>query len=112
MFSYLHYIIEIAGTTLAGLTSATGRFNNGTLEDKKQVLSALGSNPILTDGRLSLEEHFWLQPIKKDKQTLIGKLEKVRTSSQQMENASEEAVYQHWCAWRESNSRFYLGKVA
>ena len=86
---------EIVGTTLAQLTSATEKFNNGTLEDKKQVLSALGSNgakrhpyPILTDGRLSLEEYFWLQPIKKDKQILIEKLEKVRTSSQQMKNAS------------------------
>ena len=88
---------EIVGTTLTQLTSATEKFNNGTLEDKKQVLSALGSNPILTDGRLSLEEYFWLQPIKKDKQILIDKLEKVRTSSQQMKNASEEAVYQHWC---------------
>ena len=85
------------GTTLTQLTSATERFNNGTLEYKKQVLFALGSNPILTDGRLSLEEYFWLQPIKKDKQILIDKLEKVRTASQQMKNASEEAVYQHWC---------------
>ena len=110
MFSYLHYIIEIAGTTLTGLTSATGRFNNGALEDKKQVLSALGSNPILTDGRLSLEEHFWLQPIKKDKQTLIDKLEKVRTSSGQMKNASEEAVYQHWCGYGESDPNLILGK--
>ena len=79
------------GTTLTQLTSATEKFNNGTLEDKKQVLSALGSNrakrhpyPILTDGRLSLEEYFWLQPIKKDKQILIDKLEKVRTAPGQI----------------------------
>lgn len=51
---------EIVGTTLTQLTSAKDKFNNGTLEDKKQVLSALGSNPILTDGRLSFEEYFWL----------------------------------------------------
>ncbi|MBR2998505.1 hypothetical protein IKF34_01900 [Candidatus Saccharibacteria bacterium] len=83
------------GTTLTGLTSAAEKFNNGTLEDKKQVLFALGSNgakrhpyPILTDERLSLEEYFWLQQIKKDKQILIDKLEKVRTASQQMKNAS------------------------
>ena len=63
--------IKIAGMTL---TPATEKFNNDTLEDKKQVLSALGSNgakrhpyPILADGRLSLEEYFWLQPIKKGK---------------------------------------------
>ena len=68
------------GTTLAQLTSATEKFNNGTLEDKKQVLSALGSNLILTDGRLSLEEYFWLQPIKKERKALIDELEKVRTA--------------------------------
>ena len=88
---------EIVGTTLTQLTSATKKFNNGTLEDKKQVLSALGSNPILTDGRLSLEEYFWLQPIKKERKALIDELEKVRTAPQQMKNASEEAVYTHWC---------------
>lgn len=92
------------GTTLSGPTSATEKFNNGTLEDERRVLSALGSNgtkrhpyPFLTDGRLSLEEYFWLQLIKKDKQILMDKLEKVRTSSGQMKNVSEEAVYQHWC---------------
>ena len=88
------------GTTLTQLTSATEKFNNGTLEDKKQVLSALGSNPILTDGKLSLEEYFWLQSIKKNKQVLIDELEKVRTAPEQMKNASEEAVYQHCCGYR------------
>ena len=96
--------------TLTQLTSATEKFNDGTLEDKKQVLSALGSNPILTEGRLSLEEYFWLQPIKKDKQILIDKLEKVRTASQQMKNVSEETVYQHWCGYGESDSNLILGK--
>ena len=98
------------GTTLTQLTSATEKFNNGTLEDKKQVLSALGSDPILTDGRLSLEGYIWLQPIKKDKQILIDKLEKVRTASQQMKNVSEETVYQHWCGYGESDSNLILGK--
>ena len=105
------------GTTLTGLTSATEKFNNGTLEDKKQVLSALGSNgakrhpyPILTDGRLSLEEYFWLQPIKKERKALIDELEKVRTAPQQMKNASEEAVYTHWCGYRESDPDLILGK--
>ena len=50
-------------TTLSGPTPATEKFNNGTLEDKKQVLSALGSNLFWADEK----------------------------------NASEEAVYQHWC---------------
>ena len=93
------------GTAFVQLASATEKSNNGTLEDKKQVLFALGSNPILIDEKLSLEEYFWLQPIKKNKQILIGELEKVRTAPQQMKNASEEAVYRHWCERRDSNSR-------
>ncbi len=103
---------EIVGSTLTQLTTATKRFNNGTLEDKKQILFALGSNPILTDGRLSLEEYFWLQPIKKTKQVLIEKLEEVRTTPQQMKNTSEEAVYHHWCRYRESDPDLILGKDA
>lgn len=98
------------GTTITGLTSATEKFNDGTLEDKKQALSALGSNPILTDGRLSLEEYFWLQPIKKEKKALIDELEKVLTAPEQMKNASEEAVYKHWCGYRESDPGLILGK--
>ena len=62
---------EIVGTTLTGLTSATEKFNNGTLEDK---------------------------------------LEKVRTAPGQMKNASEEAVYTHWCGYGESDPNLILGK--
>lgn len=42
--------------------------------------------------------------------TINTLLEKVRTAPGQMKNASEEAVYTHWCGWRESNSRLILGK--
>ena len=37
----------------------------------------------------------------------ISKEDKKETSPDQI---SEEAVYQHWCGWRESNSRLILGK--
>ena len=42
---------EIIGKTLEQLNSVTERFNKGGIADKRRVLSALGSNPILTDGK-------------------------------------------------------------
>ena len=59
----------------------------------------------LTDGRLSFEEYFWLQPIKKNKLLLTDMLNKVRTAPQQMKNASEEALCQSWLGMRDSNPR-------
>ena len=96
---------EIVGTTLQQLESITEKFNKGGIADKRRVLSALGSNPILTDRKLSLEEHFWLQPIKKNKTQILDEIKKVRTLPQQMKNASEEAIYQSWLGMRDSNPR-------
>lgn len=96
---------EIIGTTLEALNSVTERFNKGGIADKRRVLSALGSNPILTDKKLSLEEHFWLQPIKENKAQILDEIEKVRTLPQQIKNASYEAVYQLWLERKDSNPR-------
>ncbi len=96
---------EIVGTTLETLSSVTDRFNKGGIADKRRVLSALGSNPTFKDGKLSLEEHFWLQPIKKNKTQVLDEIEKVRTLPQQMKNASNEAIYQLWLGMRDSNPR-------
>ena len=93
------------GATLEALNSVTERFNKGGIADKRRILSALGSNPILTDKKLSLEEHFWLQPIKKNKAQILDEIEKVRTLPQQMKNASYEAIYQSWLGMRDSNPR-------
>ena len=96
---------EIIGTTLETLSSVTDRFNKGGIADKRRVLSALGSNPTLKDGNLSLEEHFWLKPIKENKTQILDEIEKVRTAPQQMKNASNEAIYQLWLGMRDSNPR-------
>ena len=98
-------IEEIIGTTLEQLDSVTEKFNKSGIADKRRTLSALGSSLILTDKKLSLEEHFWLQPIKKNKAQIIDEIEKVQTLPQQMKNASEEAIYQSWLGMRDSNPR-------
>lgn len=45
-------------------TKAHKAFVNGTLNTKKQILLALGSNQTLKDGKLALEASPWLIPIK------------------------------------------------
>ena len=95
---------EIVGTTLQQLDSATEKFNKGNVTDKRRVLSALGSDPILTDGKLTLKEHFWLKPIKDNKESITEELKKVRTAPEQIKNASEEAIYKKWWSVGGSNS--------
>lgn len=84
-------------STLLLITSARDGFSKGTLEDKRRILMTLGSNPVLTDRLLGIQEHFWLEPIKKNKPILTEMYEKVRTSPQQMKKTSEEAIIQFWC---------------
>lgn len=88
---------EIVESTLLLITSARDGFSKGTLEDKRRILMTIGSDPILTDKQLGIKEHFWLVPIKENKPTLTEMYQKVRTSPQQMKNASEEAIIQFWC---------------
>lgn len=88
---------EIIGTALHTLSTASERFNNGTIQEKRMILSILGSNPTLKDKKIALEEHFWLKPIKDN-------LPEVRTLSQQIKNTSNEAIYKKWWSIRDSNS--------
>lgn len=96
---------EIVGTTLQCLDTATERFNDGDINDKRRILSALGSDPILKDGKLSIKEHFWLKPIKEHKHIIYNQ---VRTCPQQIENAPSGAIYQRWRRVRDLNPRSRL----
>ncbi len=99
-------------STLSTLVSARDSFNKGTLEDKRRILKLIGSDPVLTDKKLGLKEHYWVKPIRENISALTEKPNSVRTSQQQIKNASNEAKYQSWCEWRESNSHLKFGKLA
>jgi hypothetical protein len=47
------------------ITLAKEKFKNGTLIEKKLILSRLGKNFILFDGILALDMHSWFQPLQK-----------------------------------------------
>ena len=101
---------NIVESTLSTLVYARDNFNKGTLNDKRHILQAIGSDPILTEKKIGLTTHYWVKEISDCKQTLTEKPNSVRTSPQQMKNTSEEVKFQLWCGWRESNSRLILGK--
>ena len=55
--------LELTEKVFDFATNARDAFINGDLETKKSILMALGSNPTLKDGKLSIEVNEWFIPI-------------------------------------------------
>lgn len=96
---------KIIESTLVRLTNAEDKFKSGSLDDKRKIIYAIGSNPTLTDKKLNVDVYFWLKPILKAKQKLTDNKELVRTHSEQIKNTSEEGFYQFWLGRQDSNLR-------
>jgi DNA invertase Pin-like site-specific DNA recombinase len=88
---------EIATDTFEKLTYAGEKFVSGDLGNKKDILLAIGQNPILMNGKLEITPNEWLIPVRNNAKRLRAELEKVRTLPEQMKKASEEAICQEWC---------------
>jgi site-specific DNA recombinase len=101
---------ETATNTFEKLTLASDKFMNGELADKKDILLAIGQNPLLTDRKLDLTSYVWLVPVGKSAKMIRTELEKVRTEPQQIQKDSEESLRLNWCGRRESNSHRLLGR--
>lgn len=94
---------EIAAETFEKLTYAGEKFKTGDVANKKDLLLAIGRNPVLMNGQLEITPHEWLIPVGQNAKRLRGELEKVRTMPQQMQKASEEALRTQWCPQEDSN---------
>jgi site-specific DNA recombinase len=101
---------ETATTTFEKITGAMEKFSNGDLADKKDVLLAIGQNPVLVDRKLQITPNIWLEPVAKNAKSFRVALEKVRTEPQQIQKDSEESLRLNWCGRRESNSHRLLGR--
>ena len=82
---------------------ANARFKDGDIGDKKEILLAIGQNPVLRDGKLLIEANPWLNPIKREASTAREQLEAVRAEPLQIQTASEEAMSLNWYRWSDSN---------
>lgn len=94
---------EIATTTFEKLTYAGEKFKSGDVARKKDILLAIGVNPVLNNGVLEITADKWLIPVAKTAKGIRSELEKVRTLPQQIQKASEEALRLQWCGSRDSN---------
>lgn len=101
---------ETATNTFEKLADASNKFTNGDVADKKDILLAIGQNPLLTDRKLHLASYIWLVPVAESAKMIRTELNKVRTEPQQTQKASEEALRLKWCGRRESNSHRLLGR--
>jgi site-specific DNA recombinase len=101
---------EIVTETFEKLTYAGKKFADGDVGNKKDILLAIGENPVLMDGKLQIASYKWLQPVANNAQSIRAELEKVRTSPQQIQEASKEALRLKWCGIPESNRCPWFGK--
>lgn len=75
------------------------RFMNGDVITKREILSDLGSNPVLLEGELKINTYPWLEIIANEYPKLEAEYQKVRTQPQQIQKASLEAVRTTWLGW-------------
>ena len=90
-------------------TYAHGNFIKGDYEVKKKILLGLGSNFILKDGKLKIEDAEWLIPIKENYKVLETeylKFELDETLSQKEKEGALVPLRSTWRRERDSNPRY------
>jgi len=88
---------DFMSDTFLKLTGATNKFVNGEFADKKEILLAIGQNPILLDGKLTITPDEWLIPVKNNAKRFRSELDKVKTCPQQIKKSLLEALRCEWC---------------
>ncbi len=88
---------EFMSDTFLKLTGATNKFVNGEFADKKEILLAIGQNPLLLDGKLTITPDEWLIPVKNNARRFRSEIEKVKTCPQQIKSALLQALRCEWC---------------
>lgn len=100
--------LELTEKTFNFATYARKAFIMGGLETKKEILSALGSNFTLKDGKLSIEANEWLKPIAEQYPALEAEYRRLELTKFGSTKAKDEAfasLYAKWQGRRESNPR-------
>lgn len=94
---------EFATSTFEKLTDASNKFSKGDIIEKKDILLAIGQNPILYEGKLQITPNEWLEPVRMNVKAIRNELDMVRTLPQQIQKASEEAIRLKWQGRQDSN---------
>lgn len=94
-------------------------FEAGTLQEKKEILVALCSNPVINDKRLIIHAEKWFTKVKDDHTALKEQYERLELNKEALTKPQKEALEylrSQWWRWAELNrrahdsrARFYNG---
>lgn len=98
---------EFVGKQLGTLTNANEKFNNGELNDKAEVLLAIGENPVLKDRTLSITPNKWMISVGENAKVIRTELAKVRTENNRLDEKGlldkEATLKNSWYTRQDSN---------
>jgi hypothetical protein len=92
--------LELSERTFNFALYARKAFVMGTLEAKREILTALGENPLLNDGKLSIYGYEWLQPIKNGYPELEAEFEALELTKTPINSVRNEALTSIRTRWR------------
>lgn len=87
---------EVVGKTLETLTNASEKFASGEINEKQEVLMAIGQNPVLYNGKLLITPNEWLIPVQTHAKAMREQLDVVRTMPDKIRNEYESALMKTW----------------
>lgn len=91
--------LELTERTFNFATYARTKFNNGTLEQKKEILAALGQNPIIKDQKLTIKAYKWFQIMKDGYDPLEAEYTRLELNKLPLTKAKSEALTSLICNW-------------
>jgi len=92
--------LKLTEQTFDFATYARQSFITGDLQTKKEILIALGQNPTIKDGKLSIQANKWLQPIGKSYPSLeveYGRLEPRKKPMNKEQTKALTSIRSRWC---------------
>jgi hypothetical protein len=88
--------------------NVNAKFASGDIAAKKEILLAVGQNPVLLDGKLHITPNEWLIPLRDNTKRINSQIGKVRTMTEQMKNSLLEALRLEWYAILDQVRTLYL----
>jgi len=79
-------------------TNANETFVTGDMGARKDLLLAIGQNPVVLDGQLKITPNEWLIPLREKTIYFRQQMERVRTLPQQRQKSLLEALRREWLA--------------
>ncbi len=94
--------LELTERTFNFATYAAIRFNTGTPEQKKEILSGLCSNPLIRDQKLLIQAEEWFETVKTGYQPLLQEYQRLELNKLPLNKVKSEALASlitRWHGW-------------